>query len=37
MKSHLFVPGFIKGWRTWGESNISSFISGINLVNEDLV
>ena len=25
-----FVPGFIQGWRTWGESKISSFVSGVN-------
>ena len=22
--------GFIQGWRTWGKSNVSSFISDIN-------
>ena len=33
----FFVPGFIQEWRMWGESNISSFIFGISLGNEEVV
>ena len=32
----FFVPGFIQEWKTWGGSKISSFISGINLGNEEV-
>ena len=35
-KSYLFVPDFIQEWKTWGGSKISSFISGINLGNEEV-
>ena len=31
-----FVPGFIQGWRTWGESKISSFVSSVNQENEEM-
>ena len=28
---------FIQGWTTWCKSNVSSFISDINLGNEEVV